>query len=130
VAPKPRRIVRWIMTNPGRLADAAELKEIRAACPHLDAVARHVRDFADMLRDLRGDQLLAWMDRVTQDELPALHSLVNGLRRDLNAVTAALSSPWSSGQVEGHVARVKLLKRAGYGRAKLDLGRVRILLGN
>ncbi|MFD4613584.1 transposase [Streptomyces sp. NPDC058440] len=108
------------MTDPGHLADAdaAELKEIRTACPHLDAVARHVRDFADMMRDLRGDQLPAWMDRVTQDELPALHSLVNGLRRDLDAVTAGLSSPWSSGQVEGHVCRVKLLKRMGFGRAK------------
>ncbi|MFE5028234.1 hypothetical protein ACFRAO_34230 [Streptomyces sp. NPDC056656] len=48
---------------------------------------------AATMRDLRGDQLPAWMDRVTQDELPALHSLVNGLRRDLDAVTAALSSP-------------------------------------
>ena len=129
-APKPRRIVRWIMPNPGHLADAdaAELKEIRAACPHLDAVARHVRDFAGMMRDLRGDQLPAWMDRVTQDELPALHSLVNGLRRDLDAVTAALSCPWSSGQVEGHVTRAMLLKRKGYGRANLDLLRRLILL--
>lgn len=80
------------------------------------------------MRDLRGDQLPAWMDRVTQDELPALHSLVNGLRRDLGAVTAALSSPWSSGQVEGHATRVKLLKRMGFGRANLDLLRRRILL--
>ncbi|WP_123982715.1 ISL3 family transposase [Streptomyces sp. Ag109_O5-1] len=128
-APKPRRVVRWIMTNPGHLsdADATELKEIRAACPHLDAVARHVRAFADMMRDLRGDQLPAWMDRVTQDELPALHSLVNGIRRDFDAVTAVLNSPWSSGQVEGHVCRVKLLKRIGFGRAKLDLLRQRIL---
>jgi transposase len=128
-APKPRRVVRWIMTNPGHLAeaDAAELKEIRATCPHLDAVAGHVRDFADMMRDLRGAQLPAWMDRVTQDDLPALHSLVNGLRRDLDAVTAALSSPWSSGQVEGEVTRVKLLKRMGFGRANLDLLRRRVL---
>ncbi|MFI9781851.1 ISL3 family transposase [Streptomyces sp. NPDC051956] len=78
--------------------------------------------------DLRGDQLPAWMDRVTQDELPALHSLVNGLHRDLDAITAALSSPWSSGQVEGHVTRVKLLKRMGFGRANLDLLRRRVLL--
>ncbi|MFF4393615.1 hypothetical protein ACFY0G_43955 [Streptomyces sp. NPDC001552] len=55
-APKPRRVVRWIMTNPQHLpaADAAELKEIRAACPHLDAAARHVHDFAEMLHHLRG----------------------------------------------------------------------------
>ncbi|MFJ9968531.1 ISL3 family transposase [Streptomyces avermitilis] len=129
-APKPRRIVRWIMTNPGRLtdADAAELKEIRAACPHLDATASHVRDFAAMMRDLRGNDLPAWMDRVLADDLPALHSLVNGMKRDLDAVTAGLSRPWSSGQVEGHVTRAKLLKRMGFGRANLDLLRRRILL--
>ncbi|MGW0886193.1 ISL3 family transposase [Streptomyces sp. NPDC002671] len=129
-APKPRRVVRWIMTSPGHLAetDAAELKEIRAACPHLDATARHVRDFADMMRDLRGEELPSWMDRVLADDLPALHSLVNGMKRDLDAVTAGLSTHWSSGQVEGHVTRAKLLKRMGYGRANLDLLRRRILL--
>ncbi|WP_405863531.1 ISL3 family transposase [Streptomyces sp. NBC_00005] len=102
-APKPRHVVRWIMTNPGHPAetDAAKLKEIRAACPHLDATARHVRDFADMMHDLRGEDLPAWMDRVRADDLPALYSLVNGMKRDLDAVTAGLSTHWSSGQVEG-----------------------------
>ncbi|KOU36263.1 transposase [Streptomyces sp. WM6378] len=80
-----------------------------------------------MMRDLRGDQLPDWMDHVLTDDLPALHSLVNGMQRDLGAVTAALTSPWSSGQVEGHVTRVKRIKRDGYGRANLDLLR-RILL--
>ncbi|GGN88098.1 hypothetical protein GCM10011579_081570 [Streptomyces albiflavescens] len=118
------------MTNPGHLAEteATELKEIRTACRHLDAVARHVRDFADMMRDLRGDELPAWMDRVLADDLPALHSLVNGLRRDLDAVLAALTTLWSSGQVEDHMTRVKLLKRMGFGRAGFDLLRNRILL--
>ncbi|WP_435863393.1 ISL3 family transposase [Streptomyces mirabilis] len=118
------------MTNPGHLAetDTAELKEIRAACPHLDATTRHVRDFADMMRNLRGEELPAWMDRVLADDLPALHSLVNGMKRDLDAVTAGLSTHWSSGQVEGQVTRIKLIKRKGYGRANLDLLRKRILL--
>ncbi|MFJ7280936.1 ISL3 family transposase [Kitasatospora sp. NPDC098663] len=129
-APRPRRIVRWIMTDPGSLTadDAADLKEIRANCPELDAVTHHVRDFAAMMRDLRGDQLPAWMERVVADDLPALHSLVTGPRRDQDAVVAGLSSPWSPGQVEGHVTRVKLLNRQGYGRANLDLLRTRILL--
>ncbi|MFH8837272.1 ISL3 family transposase [Streptomyces sp. NPDC017868] len=128
-APKPRRVVRWIMTNPAHLTetDATELKEIRAACPELDAAARHVRDFADMMRDLRGELLPSWMERVLADDLPALHSLVNGLRRDHDAVTAALTTSWSSGQVEGQVTRVKLLKRMGFGRANLGLLRQRVL---
>ncbi|MER5219345.1 transposase [Streptomyces flaveus] len=128
--PKPRRVVRWIMTNPERLssADATELKEIRAVCPELDAAARHVRDFAAMMRDQQGSLLPGWMERVLADDLPALHTLVNGFRRDLDAVTAAFSTPWSSGQVEGQVTRAKLLKRMGFGRAGLALLRRRILL--
>ncbi len=128
--PKPRRVVRWIMTNPQHFAptDAAELKEIRMACPHLDAAARHVHDFAEMLHHLRGDELPDWMERVLADNLPALHSLVGSMRRDSDAVTAGLSTPWSPGQVEGHVTRVKLLKRMAYGRANLDLLRQRVLL--
>ena len=41
---------------------------------------------------------------------------------------AALSLPWSSGQAEGQISRLKLLKRSMYGRAKLDLLRRRFLL--
>ncbi|MGW3040614.1 ISL3 family transposase [Kitasatospora sp. NPDC001159] len=131
-APRPRRVVRWITTDPDRLpaGDAQELKEIRAACPHLDAAARHVRDFAAMLHDRRGDLLVDWMDRVLADDLPALHSLVAGFRRDQDAVVVGLSSSWSSGQVAGHVTRIKLLKREGYGRANLDLLRKRVLLAS
>ncbi|MFD5704213.1 transposase, partial [Streptomyces lasiicapitis] len=128
--PKPRRIVSWIMKPPSRLTDndAGALKEIRAGCPHLDAATRHVRDFAAMMRDLTGENLPDWMERVLAEDLPAFHALVNGLRRDLDAVIAGLSSTWSSGQVEGHVCRVKLLKRMGFGRAHLDLLRRRVLL--
>ncbi|WBP92084.1 ISL3 family transposase [Kitasatospora cathayae] len=129
-APRPRRIVRWIMSDPANLTadDAVDLKEIRAGCPELDAVAHHVRDFAAMMRDLRGDRLPAWIERVLADDLPALHSLAKGLSRDIDAATAGLSTPWSSGQVEGQVTRAKLLKRQGFGRSNLDFLRKRILL--
>lgn len=62
------------MTNPGSLPneDALSLKEVRAGCPELDAITDHVRDFAEMMRDLRGDQLPQWMARVEHDPLPAL----------------------------------------------------------
>jgi transposase len=49
------------------------------------------------------------------------------LRQDLDAVTAGLTLAWSSGVVEGHVNRVKTLKRAMYGRASFELLRARIL---
>ncbi|MFC9931820.1 transposase [Streptomyces sp. NPDC127190] len=101
--------------EPGNLSDedALTLKEIRAASPELDAATGHVRDFATMMRDLTGSELPAWIERVENDNLPALHSLLNGLRRDQDAVIAGLSSSWNSGQVEGQNTRVKRSKRDG-----------------
>ncbi|MGW8889703.1 transposase [Streptomyces sp. NPDC055749] len=127
--PKPRRALRWIMTRPDRLHpdEAVGIKEIRAACPELDATVDHVRDFAGLMHEHRGEDLPAWIIRVGQHNLPHLIQFAGGLRHDFDAVTAGLSTSWRSGQVEGQVTRVKLLKRAGYGRAKLDLLRTRIL---
>ncbi len=56
-----------------------------------------------------------------------LHGFAAGLRGDEQAVRAALTLPWSSGQVEGQITRLKLVKRQGYGRAKLDLLRARLI---
>jgi hypothetical protein len=42
-------------------------------------------------------------------------------------VRAALTYNWSNGIVEGHVNRLKLIKRSMYGRAKFDLLRLRVL---
>ena len=51
-----------------------------------------------------------------------------GLRRDSAAVEAAVTSEWSSGQVEGQVTRLKLVKRSMYGRAGFPLLRQRFPL--
>jgi hypothetical protein len=128
--PKPRHITRWIMTNPQHLNldDQAQLTEVLSCCPELQATAAHVHDFADLMHKHRGDRLLDWMHRVKADNLPALHSLLTGLRRDLDAVTAGLTLSWSSGPVEGNVNRIKTIKRQMYGRANFDLLRKRILL--
>ena len=59
---------------------------------------------------------------------PELQSFANGIRRDYQAVRNGLTLEWSSGRVEGHNTRVKLLKRQMYGRASFPLLRKRILL--
>jgi len=128
--PRPRTVTRWIMIHPDHLRpdDGVTLKEIRAACPELDAVTRHVRSFATMMRDLRGDRLSSWIDDVRRSDVSALVQYADGLVTDLDTVTAGLSVPWSSGQAEGQNTRVKRIKRDGYGRANFDLLRKRILL--
>jgi transposase len=68
-----------------------------------------------------------WLASAERSGIPEFHGFAHGLRRDLDAVTAALKWSWSNGQTEGHVNRLKTLKRAMYGRAKLDLLRLRLL---
>ena len=126
----PRRVTSWIMTNPEHLSsdDQVRLTQILARCPQLEAAAGHVAAFAAMMSQRTGkDQLPVWLDAVCADDLPALHSLVAGLRRDLDAVTNGLSLDYSSGQVEGNVNRIKMIKRQMFGRAKFDLLRKRVL---
>ena len=49
------------------------------------------------------------------------------LRRDLDAVAHAITSRWSNGPVEGHINRLKMIKRQMYGRAGFELLRARVL---
>ncbi|MFG2562975.1 transposase [Streptomyces sp. NPDC048496] len=64
---------------------------------------------------------------VQADDLPALHSFVNGLCQDLDAVLAGLSLRYSSGAVEGHNNKIKILRRQMFCRANFDLLRKRVL---
>ncbi|MFE3173104.1 transposase [Amycolatopsis sp. NPDC059090] len=130
VPPKTKHVSSWIMRNPENLKDEDEqrLDAILARCPELAATRCHVRGFATMIRDLRGDRLLEWIDHVRADDLPALRSFTTGLRQDLAAVIAGLTLPWNNGPTEGTVNKIKMLKRTMFGRAKLDLLRKRILL--
>lgn len=68
-----------------------------------------------------------WFDQAEQIDIPELRRFVSGVRHDLAAVRAALTSEWSNGQVEGQITRLKLIKRQMYGRAKFDLLRRRVL---
>ena len=68
-----------------------------------------------------------WFHEAETSDLPSFRSLARSFRQDAKAIRAALTTPWSTGQCEGQICRVKLLKRLGYGRAKLDLLRQRIL---
>ena len=125
-----RQITSVLMRRPGDLDPDEQrwLQHIRGSCPHLDQVARHVTAFATMLTKLQGEHLNAWMAAVDADDQPHLHSFVAGIRRDYDAVRNGLTLQHNSGPVEGHVNRIKMIKRQMYGRANFDLLRKRVLL--
>jgi transposase len=128
--PKVRHITRWILRDPASLDDdeQASLTSVRAQCPHLDALASHVTEFAKILTGRRGEELDAWIARASAGDQPDLGSFTTGLKRDYQAVLNGLTLPYSSGKVEGNVNRIKMLKRQMYGRARFDLLRKRALL--
>ncbi|MEU5047841.1 transposase [Streptomyces griseorubiginosus] len=101
--------------------------QVRLACPDITRACDLARAFADLVRHQCGYLLLEWIRQAEQDAPKPIKCFAGFLRQDLDAVTAGLTLPWSSGVVEGHVNRVKTLKRAMYGRASFELLRARIL---
>ena len=105
-------------------ADAVQVARIEAAMPAL-ATARRLSDrFTDMVRNGRDDALAQWLDEADKSLLAAF---ARGLDKDQTAVAAALTEPWSNGQTEGQINRLKLLKRSMYGRANIDLLKARLV---
>ncbi|MEV4010938.1 ISL3 family transposase [Nonomuraea angiospora] len=128
--PKIRHISSWIRRRPDNLDpdEQVKLKEVRAACPDLDALRSHVEEFAKILTGRHGDRLDGWIAAIRAKDLPHLHTFANGLERDHAAVVAGLTLPYSSGAVEGKVCKIKFLKRLMFGRANYDLLRKMALL--
>jgi hypothetical protein len=130
-APKTSQVTRWLLTRPDHLdpGDQARLAAVKASCPHLDALAGHIRSFAEMMNRRQG--LLAledWLTRVEAGDQPELRSFANGIRRDQQAVTAGLALPCSSGTMEGNASKIKMIKRQMFGRAGFALLRKRVIL--
>ncbi|CAM3374234.1 hypothetical protein JHFBIEKO_5354 [Methylobacterium mesophilicum] len=69
-----------------------------------------------------------WLGDAQNCGVRIVENFAASIGQDGDAVRSALTLPWSSGQAEGQITRLKLLKRAMYGRANLDLLRRRFLV--
>ena len=93
----------------------------------LTHVQQLVQQGTAMIRQRQAADLDAWLQSCQASSSVELQNFVAVLQRDYAAVKAALTLPWSNGPVEGHINRLKLIKRSGYGRMQLDLLRQRVL---
>ena len=103
---------------------------VTQVCQHDPAIAQIatlVEAFAQAVRDRAVERLEPWLAAVEASAVAGLTEFASGVRKDEAAVRAALESPHSTGQVEGQITKLKLVKRQGYGRAKPDLLRQRLL---
>jgi len=106
--------------------EQAHVAQIQQHDPTIAQIATLTEAFAQMIRQRTPSELQSWIETVLISGLPDLKRFATGLHQDA-AVRAACELPYSNGQTEGQVTRLKLLKRQMYGRAKLDLLRQRVL---
>jgi transposase len=124
--PSKQRAAWLVVADPERL-DAAEQRFIHALIarsPELAGLISLAREFRSMVRCQQADRLDGWLAAAKGSALVGFSS---GLVRDLAAVRAALSLPWSTGPVEGQISRLKAIKRTMCGRAGFELLRHRVL---
>jgi transposase len=96
-------------------------------CPGVQTAYPLAQEFLRIVRERHVDALEGWLTRAGKSGVREVGGFAAGLRQDQAAVAAALRLPFNNGQVEGQVNRLKLIKRSGYGRAKFDLLRQRVL---
>jgi transposase len=136
VAPNPSfpvpsaRRASWLL-----MTDSVELTEDEAAfashlcdgCSEARTGQLLAKDFTRMVKEKDAPALDAWIERAKGSCIPELINFATVLCRDHAAVSAALTLDISNGQVEGQINRLKLIKRAMYGRANFDLLKRRVL---
>src|ERR1700722_18961510 len=125
------RTVAWLLLKPNqkRTAQQAEfLKALLQVWPSLTENVALIEEFRSILCRHHPEDLESWAQLTAEPSiLREIHQFARNLRQDWAAVLEAASEPWSNGQVEGQVNRLKLIKRLMYGRANFDLLRQRVL---
>jgi transposase len=119
----PRRAT-WLVLRREAQRTAGEtqqLAQLRAQHAEVDEAIDLAQDFAQLVRQRQPERLDAWLERATTSVLEALQRFAKGLGEDDDAVKAGGTLPWSTSPVEGHINRLKMLKRQMFGRARLDL---------
>jgi transposase len=128
-SPSPRQAAMLLSRRPEKLKPDEQqlLAKLNECCPEIPILYELAQDFAAVFRGKKSEALQTWIDDARRTGLPEIGRFCDGLLRDAAAVTAAVLLPWSNGQVEGQINRLKLVKREMYGRAKFDLLRRRVL---
>jgi transposase len=124
--PSKRRAA-WLVVADPETIDATEqgfVDALIAGSAELGRIIELARVFNAMVRYQQAERLDSWLAAAKET---ALTGFADGLVRDLAAIRAALSLPWSTGPVEGQISYLKTIKRTMSGHAKFDLLRHRVL---
>jgi transposase len=125
----PRQAM-WLLVRPDEQLTEREQQTRIALCAadaSIATAARLAGQFGRLIRERDVAGFDGWLQDAATSGVSELREFAKSLRRDYAAVRAALELPWSNGQLEGQINRLKLIKRSAYGRAKFDLLRLRVL---
>ena len=119
----PRRATWLVLKRPDKRDETDEqvLMDLQGRHPELADATQLAREFAHLVRQRQPDDLEPWLERAAASLSDAFQRFAKRLREDYDAVKAGVTLPWSNGPVEGHINRLKMLKRQMFGRAKLEL---------
>jgi transposase len=125
----PRQAAVFFLRPPAELTETEQrdVMQMTNASPVIATTYALAQRFALLIRHRCATALDPWLAAAKTAALTEFKQFATGLERDKAAVLAALQLPWSNGQTEGQVNRLKLLKRQMYGRANFDLLRQRVL---
>ena len=128
ILPASRRLV-WVFIHPPDKLDEEQLRLCHTLrqIPEVERAFTLTQRFFSLVRQRQSALLQPWIDDCRTSELPELTRFADGLQREFPIIYAAVELPYSNGVTEGHVNRLKFLKRQMYGRANFDLLRRRVL---
>jgi transposase len=107
--------------------EAQQLTQLQAQAPEVAEAIDLAQDFTQMVRQRQPESLDPWLQRASTSTVGAIQRFAKGLYEDYDAIKAGVTLPWSSSPVEGHINRLKMVKRQMFGRAHLDLRSRRFL---
>ncbi len=128
----PRKLATYIGADMTEIKDPQDrhyMQTILENITELRIVRKLVQIFRTMLSRGRGN-IKRWIDFVirSKHKLSGLKTFARGMLRDIEAVENGINMSWSNGAVEGHVNRIKSIKRQMYGRASFELLRKKVIL--
>jgi transposase len=127
--PCPRELAWLIIRHSDDLdEDEKQLVEVLVQDGKLAELRQLAHQFMHMVRNGLSEQWAPWLESSCESTVKELKNFAIGLKRDAAAVYEAIRQSWSNGPTEGHVNRLKFIKRQMYGRASFELLRLRVLL--
>jgi transposase len=129
--PLTPRTAAWLVLRHAEHRDATDAEQLSRLRTQHDALTEAIilaEEFVAIIREGQAERFDPWLAQARDSALPAFRNFARKIDSDYDAVRAAVTSPWSTGQVEGQINRLKMIKRQMFGRASFDLLNRRFIL--